>query len=83
MLSKVCVPFQQKESPCAVKTILMILSVFLSLALIVTLFYSFFKKCDRLKFSFHHKCQKESVDSAPTDTEIPLAADAPTDETAE
>lgn len=76
MLSKVCVPCQNQESPCPVKTILLIVSFFLSLALIITLFYTFFKRCDRLKFTFKHKCPKEQ----PDDTDIPLAADTTVDQ---
>lgn len=78
MLSKISVPFQ-KDTSSTIKIILMILTVFLSLALVVTLFYTCFQKCDRLKFTYFKRQHKSPPDDK-VDTDIPYSADDSIDE---
>lgn len=79
MLSKISVPFQ-KDTSSTIKIILMILTVFLSLALVVTLFYTFFQKCDHLKFTYFKRNRHKSHPDDKADTDIPYSADDSIDE---
>lgn len=64
MLSKIRDAFEE-ESISPIKVVLMIVSILVSLALVVALFYTFFSKCDRLKFSYRKRSKHNPLEDEP------------------
>ncbi len=57
----------EDQTSSKLKVICVVVSVFLSLAVIVALFYTFFQRCDRLKFTY----LKKGRHAHPAETEEP------------
>ncbi|ADU27017.1 hypothetical protein [Ethanoligenens harbinense] len=76
MLPKIHIPAGDQTSS-TLKTIVVITSIFLSLAVIVALFYTFFQKCDRLKFTYLKKDHRHAspAESEETDPEVDSTED--------